>query len=65
MDAVAALLTIAVMLTLGTIATILLTRMFKTIRELGSVTNGLHDTLRWAVGQAAADPSRTPEAVER
>jgi hypothetical protein len=54
MDAALALLTIAVMLTLAVVAFLLLTRMFQTIRDLRGVTTGLHDTMRWAVGQVAA-----------
>lgn len=64
MDAVLALATIAVMLSLGGISALLLTRMLKTIRELRGVTTGLNDTLRWAVGQVASEaaPGRAPAA---
>jgi hypothetical protein len=62
MDTVLALLTIAVMLSIGTIAGVLLTKMFRTIRDLRGVTTGLNDTLRWAVGQVAADPARRRSA---
>jgi hypothetical protein len=63
MDTALALLTIAAMLTLAAIAFALLTRMFKTIRELRGVSTGLHDTMRWAVGQvAASDAGRRPAA---
>ena len=58
MDTIFALLTIAVMTSLGAVAFVLLTRMFKTIRELRGVTTGLNDTMRWAVGQVAAEPAR-------
>lgn len=54
METALALLTIATMTTLGVIAFLLLTRMFKTIRDLRGVTTGLNDTMRWAVGQVAA-----------
>jgi hypothetical protein len=55
MDALLALLTIAVMLALGVIAFLLLTRMLSTIRQLRGITTGLNDTMRWAVGQVAAE----------
>ena len=65
MDMAFALLTIAAMLTLGAIAFVLLTRMFKTIRDLRGVTTGLNDTMRWAVGQvAAADSARRGPAAD-
>ncbi len=60
MDVALALLAIAAMLTLGAVAFLLLTRMIKTIRDLRGVTTGLHDTLRWAVGQVAANPASSP-----
>jgi hypothetical protein len=64
MDIALALLTIAVMAALASMAFLLLTRMFRMIRDLRGVTTGLHDTMRWAVGQvAAADtPGRGPAA---
>ena len=72
MDTALALLTIAAMLALGAIAFLLLTRMFKTIRDLRGVTTGLHDTMRWAVGQVvgcrrrpAATRPRTPRSRAR
>jgi len=69
METALALLAIAAMLALGASAFALLTRMFTTIRALRGVTTGLHDTLRWAVGQVAttsaagsgAAPARTTE----
>jgi hypothetical protein len=54
MDAVLALVTIAVMTSLAAVAALLLRRMFRTIRDLRGITTGLHDTMRWAVGQVAA-----------
>jgi hypothetical protein len=51
-----ALLTIAAMLTLGALSFLLLMRMLRTIRDLRGITTGLHDTMRWAVGQVAAQP---------
>ncbi len=57
MDAALALVTIAAMLALGTIAALLLTRMFKTIRDLRGVTTGLNDTMRWAIGQVSSEPA--------
>jgi hypothetical protein len=54
MDAVLALVTIAAMVALATISGLLLTRMFKTIRDLRGITTGLNDTMRWAVGQVSA-----------
>ncbi len=64
MDAALALLMIAAMLMLGAIAFVLLTRMVKTIRDLRGVTTGLHDTMRWAVGQvAAADTASRRQAA--
>jgi hypothetical protein len=63
MDTVLALAAIGAMLTLGALAFLLLTRMLKTIRDLRGVTTGLHDTMRWAVGQVAANPElRSPAA---
>jgi hypothetical protein len=56
MDAVLALVTIAAMLGLASISALLLTRMFRTIRELRGVSAGLNDTMRWAVGQVASNP---------
>jgi hypothetical protein len=56
METALALLTIAAMLTLGVMAFLLLLGMFKTIRDLRGVTTGLNDTMRWAVGQVAAQP---------
>jgi hypothetical protein len=64
MDTVLALVTIAVMLSIGTIAGVLLTKMFKTIRDLRGVTTGLNDTMRWAVGQVAADPANRRSAAD-
>lgn len=61
MDAALALVTIAVMLTLGCVAFALLTRLLTTIRELRGVTTGLNDTLRWAVGEAAPRRGRGHE----
>jgi hypothetical protein len=62
MDAMLAVLTIGVMLALGTISALLLKRMFRTIRDLRGVSTGLNDTLRWAVAQVASDapPGRSP-----
>lgn len=54
MDTALALVMIAAMLTLGAIAFLLLARMLKAIRDLRGVTTGLHDTMRWAVGQVSA-----------
>jgi hypothetical protein len=64
MDTVFAVLTIAVMLSIGTIAGVLLTKMFKTIRDLRGVSTGLNDTLRWAVGRVAADPAQRPSSAD-
>ncbi len=61
MDLLLALVTVGTMLALGAFAFFVLTRMLKMIRDLRGVTTGLHDTLRWSVGQIAADrcaPSR-------
>lgn len=64
MDTALALLAIASMLALGAIAFLLLTRMLKTIRDLRGVTTGLNDTMRWAVGQVAADSARRGPAAD-
>ena len=64
MDVALVLVTIAAMLTLGAFAFLLLARMLKTIRELRGITSGLHDTMRWTLGQVAADRS-PPAARER
>lgn len=68
MDATLAILTIVTMLSLGAVAFMLLTRMFKTIRDLRGVTVGLNDTMRWAVGQVstAAPPphGRAPATID-
>jgi hypothetical protein len=64
MDTVLALATIAVMVSLGAVSALLLTRMFKTIRDLRGIATGLNDTLRWAVGQVAADPARRGPAAD-
>lgn len=65
METALALLAIAAMATLGVVAFMLLTRMFKTIRDLRGVTTGLHDTMRWAVGQvSAAETAGRPPGAE-
>lgn len=56
MSAAAALMSIAISATLGTLAVWMLTRLVRTIRELRSITTGLNDVMRWTVGQIAADP---------
>ncbi len=56
MEVALALLTIAAMVTLGALSFLLLMRMLRTIRDLRGITTGLHDTMRWAVGQVAAQP---------
>jgi hypothetical protein len=60
MDAMLALVTIAGMVALTTISGLLLTRMFKTIRDLRGITTGLNDTMRWAIGQVSATERNGP-----
>ncbi len=64
MDTALALMTIAMMTSLAAVAGLLLTKLFRTIRELRGVSHGLNDTLRWAVGEAVSSPaaSRGPRA---
>ena len=66
MDLALALVTIAAMLMLAAIAFFLLARMLGTIRALRGITAGLNDTLRWTLGQVAADDrSSSPAGGER
>ncbi len=56
MDVAVALVSLLGAVTLAVLAARLLTRLVKTIVELRKITIGLH-TLRWALGNVAADSS--------